>query len=648
VSCASSGSRRRNAGRRLGNAAASGICHTYTEDGRCVSLLKILLTNHCIYDCVYCVNRHSNDIPRAAFTAREVVSLTIDFYRRNYIEGLFLSSGVMRSPDDTMERLVRVVKLLRAEGFHGYIHLKCVPDAGGRLIQQAGRYADRLSINIELPSEKSLVRLTRDKSYPSVLTPMGIIQEKIAQTRADRKHLRHVPSFAPAGQSTQLIVGASPESDYEILALADRLYRGKSLKRVYYSAYIPVPQPGPGMPDITEPPLRRENRLYQSDWLMRLYGFSIEEVITPQSPFLDLNMDPKQAYALNHPEKFPVDINTASREMILRVPGIGIRSANRIVALRRHGRIRYEHLMQLGVVLSRAVGYLLCDGMPTRQWIYTAPDPGVPEPLSPAGGRRETGCEKSSQPFIMTYDGSFDGLLTAVFKTYEDKMLPQAIERSDARQLGLFERRTDVASDPNIAERVWKGLGKRLGWKQRRKLYDAFLSGDPGVEMAICRYIRDIAPAGDSGNAHLTSHILINSLAQRVRREAHRMKGFVRFQRMDGHRYFAMIAPRYDVLPLIRRHFEARFADQSWIIYDTRRKYGLNYDGHTTWELQLDPEQLEIPPDGAEESELQYQRLWRKYYQAVNIGARNNPRLHVRQLPRRYWRYLPEKQHASS
>jgi probable DNA metabolism protein len=647
VSCASSGSRRKNFGKRLGNTAASGICHTYTEDGRCVSLLKILLTNHCIYDCVYCVNRRSNDIPRAAFTAREVVSLTIDFYRRNYIEGLFLSSGVVRSPDDTMERMVRVVKRLREEGFHGYIHLKCVPDAGGRLIRQAGRHADRLSINIELPSEKSLVRLTRDKSYPSVLTPMGIIQEKIAQNRADRKHLRHVPSFAPAGQSTQLIIGASPESDYEILALADRLYRGKSLKRIYYSAYIPVLQPGPGLPDITEPPLRRENRLYQSDWLMRLYGFSLEEVITPNAPFLDLNMDPKQAYALNHPDQFPVDINRADREMILRVPGIGIKSANRIVGLRRHGRIRYEHLKQLGVVVSRATVYLRCDGMPNRQWIHAVPGTGGPEPARSAGSRKETDRENPSELLVMAYDGSFDGLLTVVFKTYEDKMLPQSIERSGAHQMGLFDRRRDVASDPNIAERVWKGLGERLGWKQRRKLYDAFLSGDPGVEMAICRYIRDIVPAGDGGDAHLTSHILINSLAQRVRREAHRMKGFIRFQRMGDSHYLAMISPSYDVLPLIRRHFEARFADQDWTIYDTRRNYGLNYDGHTTRELQLNPNQLEFPPGGAKEYELHYQRLWRKYYQAVNIDPRNNPKLHARQLPRRYWRYLPEKQNAT-
>ena len=253
VSCASSGSRRKNAGRRLGNAAPSGICHTYTEDGRCVSLLKILYTNACIFDCAYCVNRFGNDIPRSSFTPNEIVSLTIDFYRRNYIEGLFLSSGIMRSPDDTMERLVRTAKAVRDQGFNGYIHLKCVPHASKRLIRQAGLNADRLSVNIELPSEKSLRLLTREKTYASVLEPMGVIRETIAETREHRRRMRHVPRFASAGQSTQLIVGASPESDYEILSLADRLYQSQALKRVYYSAYVPVAKTGGRLPDISEP-----------------------------------------------------------------------------------------------------------------------------------------------------------------------------------------------------------------------------------------------------------------------------------------------------------------------------------------------------------------------------------------------------------
>ena len=638
VSCASSGSRRKNTGQRLGNAAACGICHSYTEDGRCVSLLKILLTNYCIYDCAYCVNRQSNDVPRAAFTSEEVVSLTTDFYRRNYIEGLFLSSGVMGSPDATMEHLVRAVRLLREEGFNGYIHLKCVPDASERLIQQAGLHADRLSVNIELPSERSLRRLTRDKSYSSVLTPMGIIQDNILQTRADRKRLRHVPSFAPAGQSTQLIIGASPESDYEILSLANLLYKEKTLKRVYYSAYIPVLKPTQGMPDICEPPLQRENRLYQSDWLIRLYGFSLDELITPKTPFLDLNMDPKQAYALSHPEAFPVDINTADREMILRVPGIGIKSANRIVGLRRRGRIRYEHLKQMGVVLARANGHIRCDGMPTPHWVNTFPADTVAE----RPGRE--GRIHTKPPRVMIYDGSFDGLLTVIYRTYQDRRVPAAIKPSKQPQLGLFDEHTTVASDLAIAERVWEGLKKRLGWKHRQKLYHAFLSGAPEVEMAICRYVHDVVPAGIGDKAHLASHLRIHSLAQRVRREAHRMKGFVRFQRVDDDRYLALVSPRYDVLPLIRRHFEARFADQEWIIYDTRRNYGLVYDGAATEALQLDLTQLRSAPSDVEANERQYQSLWQQYYRAINIDLRNNSRLHRQKLPRRYWRYLTEKQ----
>jgi len=273
VSCASSGSRRKNDGRRLGNAAPGGICHTYTEDGRCVSLLKILMSNVCVYDCVYCVNRATNDIPRASLTPDEIVALTIDFYRRNYIEGLFLSSGIMRTPDETMEQMVRAADKLRNQGFNGYIHLKCVPHASRRLIRRAGRFADRLSVNIELPSNESLKRLTRIKTHDSVLGPMGAIREGILESREDRKRLRHAPPFAPAGQSTQLIIGASPESDYDILNLANRLYQRKDLKRVYFSAYVPVCQGVNELPALSAPPLTREHRLYQSDWLIRPDGF---------------------------------------------------------------------------------------------------------------------------------------------------------------------------------------------------------------------------------------------------------------------------------------------------------------------------------------------------------------------------------------
>ncbi len=644
VSCASSGSRRKNSGRRLGNSAPSGICHTYTEDGRCVSLLKILLTNVCIYDCAYCVNRCSNDIPRAAFTTREIVSLTIDFYRRNYIEGLFLSSGVIRSPDDTMERLVRTVQMLRGQGFNGYIHLKCVPFASRRLIQQAGQHADRLSVNIELPSEASLMRLAQDKTYASVLTPMGVIRETIAETRADRKRLRHVPAFAPAGQSTQLIVGASPESDYEILNLADGLYRQQTLKRVYYSAYVPVGGSRKPLPDLVEPPLRRENRLYQADWLMRLYGFSIDEVIDSASPWLDLTIDPKQAFALRHPERFPVDINTADREMILRVPGIGLKSANRIVHLRQKGRIRLEHLRQLGAIVTRARPYIRCDGLPARQWPVAATriPPQTVTMASPPGGTEASSSSAGRRVFET--DGSFEGLLSAIYRAYTDPALPDAIEPNGRGQRGLFEQPVTINTDPVIADRVWKGLKKHLGAKRRRKLLDAFLSGHAGVETMIYRLVADAIAArrGRTGRTHLSTFIQIDKLSRQVRLEAHRMKGLIRFEQTGDDGYLALADPRYDVLPLVRRHFESRFADQRWIIYDTRRNYGLVYDGRHTQALQMDVAALTA--SCRNDHEQLCQTLWQHYYAAVNVEARNNPRLHLSKLPRRYWQYLTEKQ----
>ncbi len=644
VSCASSGSRRKNSGRRLGNTAPSGICHTYTEDGRCVSLLKILHTNVCIYDCAYCVNRCSNDVPRAAFTTREIVSLTIDFYRRNYIEGLFLSSGVIRSPDDTMERLVRTVQMLREQGFNGYIHLKCVPFASRRLIQQAGQHADRLSVNIELPSEASLMRLAQDKTYASVLTPMGVIRETIAETRADRKRMRHVPAFAPAGQSTQLIVGASPESDYEILNLADGLYRQQTLKRVYYSAYVPVVGSRKPLPDLVEPPLRRENRLYQADWLMRLYGFSIDEVIDSASPWLDLTIDPKQAFAQRHPELFPVDINTADREMILRVPGIGLKSANRIVHLRQKGRIRLAHLRQLGAIVSRARSYIRCDGMPVGQWPVTTA--GIPldtaSVASPPGNINFS--SSSVRRRVFETDGSFEGLLNAIYKAYTDKTPPDAIEPYGRGQRELFEQPVTINTDPVIADRVWKGLKRHLGAKRRRKLLDAFLSGHAGVETMIYRLVADAIAArrGRTGTTHLSTFIKIDKLSRQVRLEAHRMKGLIRFEQTGEAGYLAQVAPRYDVLPLVRRHFESRFADQRWIVYDTRRNYGLAYDGRYTQALQMDVSALTA--SCRNDHEQLCQTLWQSYYAAVNVQARNNPRLHLSKLPRRYWQYLTEKQ----
>lgn len=361
VSCASSGNKRPNTARGIGNATPWGICHSWAEDGRCISLLKIMLTNYCIYDCAYCINRRSNDIPRTAFSVTELVELTIEFYRRNYIEGLFLSSGVARNPDYTMERMIRVAKELRlTHHYNGYIHLKSIPGASLALIKEAGLYADRLSVNIEIPTEEHLKMLAPDKSYGKILQPMQLIKQGILQSKEERKVFHSAKAFAPAGQSTQMIIGATPETDRQILTTAAALYKNHNLKRVYYSGFIPVNAYDKRLPAIHEPPLLREHRLYQADWLFRFYQFSMDEIVNDTNPNLDLEIDPKLGYALRNPHLFPVDINKADYAMILRVPGIGPRSAKLIVSSRKHQRLTSENLRKMGVVMKRARFFITC------------------------------------------------------------------------------------------------------------------------------------------------------------------------------------------------------------------------------------------------------------------------------------------------
>ena len=371
VSCASSGSNRKNATKGIGNGVACGICHSFTDDGRCVSLFKILMTNNCIYDCAYCINRRSNDRPRATFTPQEIVDLTIGFYRRNYIEGLFLSSGVIKNPDYTMERMVLVAKKLRLEeNYNGYIHLKAIPGASQELIHEAGLWADRLSVNIEIPTELNLKKLAPEKNYNGILLPMNQIKNEILVSKEERAKYRKAPKFAPAGQSTQMIVGASPETDRQIILLSSGLYKTQNLKRVYFSAYLPVNSYDQRLPALNRPPLVRENRLYQSDWLVRFYKFRAEEILSDDQPFLDLDVDPKLGYALRNMDQFPVDINRADYEMILRVPGIGVRSAQKIVLARRHRMLNSGHLKKIGVVMKRAKYFITCNELPvsTTDW----------------------------------------------------------------------------------------------------------------------------------------------------------------------------------------------------------------------------------------------------------------------------------------
>jgi putative DNA modification/repair radical SAM protein len=354
ASCASSGARRRGRPGALGSTEGTGICHSYTPDGRCISLLKILLTNHCVYDCVFCVNRASNDVPRARFTPEEVVTLTLDFYRRNYIEGLFLSSGIIRSPDYTMEQLIAVARTLRTEDrFNGYIHLKAAPGASPELIVEAGRWADRLSANVELPTQAALDSLAPEKSHAVIETTMAEIRERADAAREERRLDPRAPGFAPAGQSTQMVVGASGESDAEILRTASDLYGRHRLRRVYYTAYSPIPGADPRLPGRPAP-LVREHRLYQADWLIRHYGFEASEITPPEAPQLDQTIDPKLAWALRHREHFPVDVNRDDRLRLLRIPGLGARNVEKILRIRRHHRITIADLAKLRVAVERA------------------------------------------------------------------------------------------------------------------------------------------------------------------------------------------------------------------------------------------------------------------------------------------------------
>lgn len=378
ASCASSGSTRRNSrAGGLGSSTGSGICHSYTPDGRCVSLLKLLLTNYCTFDCLYCVNRVSSNVPRARFEVQEVVDLTLDFYRRNYIEGLFLSSGIIRNPDYTMEQVVAVARSLRLEhGFKGYIHLKTIPEASAELIEEAGRHADRISINIELPRAADLAALAPEKNLERISAMMGRLRRRIDAGRPQSANRAQPPAFAPAGQSTQMVVGATAATDADVLQRADSLYRQHRLRRVYYSAFSPIPEASGKLPLIA-PPLVREHRLYQADWLMRFYGFAVDELVDAGAPALRLDLDPKHAWALRHPALFPLDVQTASRELLLRVPGLGVRNVDRILAIRRWSRLTTADLARLRVPLAKTLPFLILRDHRPRVL-------GVPAPLAPA------------------------------------------------------------------------------------------------------------------------------------------------------------------------------------------------------------------------------------------------------------------------
>lgn len=373
ASCASSGSKKSRGGTGLGSTEGTGICHSYTPDGRCISLLKILLTNYCIFDCKYCINRVSSDVKRARFTIDEVVNLTLEFYKRNYIEGLFLSSGIIRNGDYTMEEMVEVARKLREDHkFRGYIHLKTIPGAADELVQKAGLYADRLSVNIELPTKADLKALAPEKDRTRLEGNMDMLQKKSIEIKDERKTLKKAPIFLPAGQSTQMIVGATPTPDLDILRTASDLYGAYRLRRVYYSAFSPIPHADSRLPSQT-PPLLREHRLYQADWMLRFYGFGVDDIVSAQNPDLDMDVDPKTAWALRHPAFFPIDVNRAPREALLRIPGVGVGSVDKILRIRRHHRITLVDLSRLRIAMNRAKYFITtADANPSSRLLGTA------------------------------------------------------------------------------------------------------------------------------------------------------------------------------------------------------------------------------------------------------------------------------------
>ena len=391
VACTSSGVNRAGKQGHLGNSVSCGICHSFSSDGRCISLLKILQSNDCIYDCKYCVNRAGNDRQRATFTPEEVCTLVTEFYRRNYIEGLFLSSAVCKNPAHTMELMYRTLHLLRNRyRFNGYIHVKAIPGAPAELIEKTGYLADRMSVNIEIPTERNLLLLAPDKNYESIYRPMSYIQQGVLQSAEERTRFRHAPRFAPAGQSTQMIVGATDESDRDILLLSSALYGRPTMKRVYYSGFIPVNPYDKRLPALDKAPLVRENRLYQADWLMRFYGFRAEEIADEQTPRLDLDIDPKLAWALRNPAFFPVDVNRADYEALLRVPGIGVKSARLIVSSRRYRTLTQQSLRQIGVVMKKAQYFISCRELTAGQGVNDLRPEQVRRLLT-APQRRKTG-----------------------------------------------------------------------------------------------------------------------------------------------------------------------------------------------------------------------------------------------------------------
>lgn len=635
VSCSSSGSSRKNSSKGLGNGHLAGICHSWSEDGRCISLLKILFTNKCIYDCEYCINRSSNVTKRAEFSPREVADLTINFYKRNYIEGLFLSSGVIKNPNYTMELLIKTADILRNEyHYNGYIHIKSIPGADSDLVKKMGLLVDRMSVNVELPLEKSLKILAPQKSIKAIESSMDFANKKIVQRKNEIKLYKHTPKFLPAGQTTQMIIGADEESDFDIVSRAENLYDDYSLKRVFYSAFVPVVK-SEFTKDIKKAPLLREHRLYQADWLLRFYGFKSSDLLNEKNKNFDLRIDPKTDWAINNISKFPMEINKASFYDLIKIPGIGITSARKIVNARKYRKLEYWHLKALNISVKKARNFITVNGKYQGLKVkdqkdlkerMSLSDPKSFEQLSFFGWNMK----------IIVYDGTFEGFLTVIFTQYKE-IFKIKIER-EKDQISFLDQKY-IKTNFEKAKRVEDSIKKNISKEFYYDIKIAFKSDYKNKDTIIARLIKLSFLKGEKIIKSTNKYaIAFNKMVKNYSREAHAFKGLLRFKEIQEGFLFAKYESHNDILEDLSRHFLQRMPKEKFVIYDKNRNKAFVsiYGNFEVVEIL----NLDIKESKKEEF---FQNLWIGFYDAIAIKERKNKKLMIENMPKKYWKYLPEK-----
>lgn len=635
VSCSSSSSSRKNSSKGLGNGHLAGICHSWSEDGRCISLLKILFTNKCIYDCKYCINRSSNVTKRAEFSPREVADLTINFYKRNYIEGLFLSSGVIKNPNYTMELLIKTADILRNEyHYNGYIHMKSIPGADSDLVKKMGLLVDRMSVNVELPLEKSLKILAPQKSIKAIESSMDFANKKIVQRKNEIKLYKHTPKFLPAGQTTQMIIGADEESDFDIVSRAENLYEDYSLKRVFYSAFVPVVK-SEFTKDIKKAPLLREHRLYQADWLLRFYGFKSSDLLNEKNKNFDLRIDPKTDWAINNISKFPMEINKASFYDLIKIPGIGITSARKIVNARKYRKLEYWHLKALNISVKKARNFITVNGKYQGLKVkdqkdlkerMSLSDPKSFEQLSFFGWNMK----------IIVYDGTFEGFLTVIFTSYKENFKVKIESEKD--QISFLDQKY-IKTNFEKAKRVEDSIKKNISKEFYYDIKIAFKSDYKNKDTIIARLIKLSFLKGEKIIKSTNKYaIAFNKMVKNYSREAHAFKGLLRFKEIQEGFLFAKYESHNDILEDLSRHFLQRMPKEKFVIYDKNRNKAFVsiYGNFEVVEIL----NLDIKESKKEEF---FQNLWIGFYDAIAIKERKNKKLMIENMPKKYWKYLPEK-----